>query len=151
VLIAAPLALRTAPRSASIGSPDLRRRRSHRVHYHGGAANGEGTVFSITTSGTATLRHSFGPYFSGDGERPYGDLVNVKGTLYGTTGRGGNYTYGAIFKITRSGKESVLHSFGGSGYGEEPYAGLANVKGTLYGTTSSGGGNGDGTVFGLSP
>jgi uncharacterized repeat protein (TIGR03803 family) len=117
----------------------------------GGGANGEGTVFSITTSGTETALHSFGPYFSGDGEQPYGNLVNVKGTLYGTTYGGGANNVGTVFKIKLLGKETVLHSFGASGDGKEPYAGLIKVKGMLYGTTENGGANGDGTVYSLTP
>jgi uncharacterized repeat protein (TIGR03803 family) len=117
---------------------------------NGGAANGEGTVFSITTSGTVTVLHRF-PYFPGDGEQPYGDLIKVKGTLFGTTYAGGADRKGTVFQITSSGKEIVLHSFGGSGDGEEPWEGLVDVDGTLYGTTYGGGANGDGTVFWLSP
>jgi uncharacterized repeat protein (TIGR03803 family) len=116
---------------------------------NGGGANGDGTVFSITTSGTVTVLHGF-PYFPGDGEQPYGDLINVKGALFGMTYGGGADRQGTVFKITSSAKESVLHSFGGSGDGEDPWDGLVNVEGTLYGTTYHGGANGDGTVFWLS-
>jgi hypothetical protein len=44
-----------------------------------------------------------------------------------------------VFAVTISGKEKVLHSFGGSGDGATPVAALINVKGTLYGTTLKGG------------
>ncbi len=112
-----------------------------------GGATIYGTVFSVTTSGKETLLYSFGGG-SGDGAYPYGDLVNVNGTLYGTTESGGANLDGTVFAITTSGKETVLYSFGtGSGDGEDPYAGLINVNGTLYGTTEYGGANGDGTVF----
>jgi uncharacterized repeat protein (TIGR03803 family) len=116
-------------------------------------SNGCGTVFSITPAGKEKLLHSFG---SGtDGAYPYsGFLLNVKGTLYGTTASGGaNCTAhggcGTVFAITASGKESVLHSFGGLGDGAYPDAGVINVKDTLYGTTSGGGAHNDGTVFSL--
>jgi uncharacterized repeat protein (TIGR03803 family) len=108
---------------------------------------GCGTVFSITTSGTETVLHSFGP---GDGEYPYAGLIDVNGTLYGTTLEGGAGA-GTIFSITPSGTEKVLYGFAGEPNGFEPYAGLINVKGTLYGTTAAGGVDGDGTVFSLSP
>jgi uncharacterized repeat protein (TIGR03803 family) len=89
---------------------------------------------------------------SEDGEYPEAGLINVKGTLYGTTYDGGANGDGTVFAITTSGAETVLHSFkGGSGDGEDPEAGLLNVKGTLYGTTFEGGANGDGTVFSLKP
>jgi uncharacterized repeat protein (TIGR03803 family) len=114
-----------------------------------GGVNGDGTVFSITTSGRETVLHSFSG--SGDGEDPYATLLDVKGTLYGTTCYGGANGYGTVFSITPSGKETVLHSFSGSGDGEDPYAALINVKGTLYGTTFEGGTKDAGTVFSLSP
>ena len=88
---------------------------------------------------------------SGDGERPYAGLINVKGTLYGTTHLGGANGDGMVFSITPSGTETVIYSFKGSGDGEYPYAGLINVEGTLYGTTIEGGANGVGTVFSTTP
>ena len=117
----------------------------------GGGASNRGTVFSITKSGSKTVLHSFGG--SGDGAGPEGDLVNVDGTLYGTTSDGGGCVYlsagcGTVFSITPSGTETVLHRFaGGSSDGSDPVAGLTNVSGTLYGTTAGGGPNGFGTVF----
>jgi uncharacterized repeat protein (TIGR03803 family) len=112
-----------------------------------GGASIYGTVFSLTPSGKETVLHNFGGG-SADGQVPYGDLIKVKGTLYGTTESGGANLAGTVFSITTSGKETVLYSFGtGSGDGEHPYAGLINVNGTLYGTTEYGGANGDGTVF----
>ncbi|HTA55635.1 MAG TPA: choice-of-anchor tandem repeat GloVer-containing protein [Candidatus Acidoferrales bacterium] len=124
--------------------------------YEGGAYNriGEGTVFSITPSGTETVLHSFGG--SQDGAYPVAGLINVKGTLYGTTGKGGANGDGTVFSITPSGTETVLYSFkGGPGDGEQPRAGLINVKGTLYGTTYLGGNcsssGGCGTVFSMTP
>jgi uncharacterized repeat protein (TIGR03803 family) len=108
-----------------------------------------GTVFSITTSGTETVLHSFKGE-PGDGESPFAGLINVKGRLYGTTAYGGVNGGGTVFSITPSGKEHVLHSFkGGKGDGDDPVASLLNVKGTLYGTTSGGGAHGDGTVFAI--
>ncbi len=80
-----------------------------------------------------------------------GALINVAGTLYGTTNGGGNYACtdgcGTVFKITTSGTESVIYSFAGGSDGAHPYAGLTNVAGTLYGTTQFGGASSDGTVF----
>jgi uncharacterized repeat protein (TIGR03803 family) len=103
---------------------------------------GCGTVFAITTSGKETVLHSFGTS-SGDGQYPQAGLLNVKGTLYGTTSEGGAYNEGTVFAMSpsTSGAETILHSFGAPGDGEEPYAGLINVNGTLYGTTAFGGNN----------
>lgn len=94
-----------------------------------------------------------------DGTTPYARLVNVKGTLYGTTFYGGNACdCGTVFSIDPvSGKEAVLHSFGDSPDGANPFANLINLKGTLYGVTYLGGkttncgGHGCGTVFSIKP
>ncbi|MGB8909032.1 MAG: choice-of-anchor tandem repeat GloVer-containing protein [Candidatus Cybelea sp.] len=113
-----------------------------------GGANGEGTVFAITTSGKETVLYSFGSG-SGDGGHPAAGLTDVNGMLYGTTSGGGAGNQGTVFSITTSGAETVLHSFGSSGDGSYPYAGLTHVNGTLYGTTEEGGYYTDGTVFSI--
>jgi uncharacterized repeat protein (TIGR03803 family) len=85
------------------------------------------------------ILHEFGDS-KNDGESPYAELINVKGTLYGTTGGGGSHGgLGTVFSITKTGKETVLYSFGRNGDGADPEAGLLNANGTLYGTTLSGG------------
>jgi uncharacterized repeat protein (TIGR03803 family) len=84
-----------------------------------------------------------------DGGWPYfGSLVQDKaGNLYGTTVGGGSSGYGTVFKVTKSGKESVLYSFTGGADGGYPSAGLVLSGNTLYGTTTDGGASGDGVVF----
>ena len=124
-----------------------------------GGKHDRGTVFSITTAGKETVLHSFGG--PADGVLPYGGLRDVNGALYGTTSNGGSvacgvrygnvHGCGTVFKITTSGEETVLHSFGNPGDGKYPYAGLINVKGTLYGTATAGGAKDAGIVFTLSP
>lgn len=100
--------------------------------------SGCGTIFSVTTTGTETVPFNFGSGGSG-GNYPRAALLNVGGTLYGTTESGG-IGDGVIFSITPGGSENTLHTFqGGSGDGGLAFAGLINVKGTLYGTTVSGG------------
>jgi uncharacterized repeat protein (TIGR03803 family) len=94
------------------------------------------------------ILHEFG-VSKGDGTNPAADLINVRRTLYGTTSLGGVYGLGTLFSITKSGKETVLHSFGASGDGAEPVAKLLNLNGLFYGTTSTGGENGTGTVFSM--
>ncbi|MGA9272533.1 MAG: choice-of-anchor tandem repeat GloVer-containing protein, partial [Candidatus Cybelea sp.] len=119
--------------------------------------DGGGTVFSITSTGTHKLLYSFG---SGtDGSHPYAGLIDVKGTLYGTTRNGGTgaCSCGTIFSITTAGTETVLHDFTGSD-GAGPVAALLDVAGVLFGTTEYGGpykrgdcGPGCGVVFALRP
>jgi uncharacterized repeat protein (TIGR03803 family) len=119
--------------------------------YSGGSGHcgtyGCGTVFSITPSGRETVLHSFsGP----DGNEPTTALLNVNGTLYGTTNSGGAHGFGTVFSMTLSGDETVLYSFGGSGQdGLFPESGVIDVNGTLYGTTWWGGASNGGTVFSI--
>lgn len=87
------------------------------------------------------------------GFRPEANLINLNGTLYGTTaggGSGGLYNgYGTVFSISPSGKEKVLYSFKGGTDGATPQAALVALNGVLYGTTFAGGGPGcEGTYDG---
>jgi len=117
-----------------------------------GGRDESGTIFSITAGGAETVLHYFGKDVRHDGRHPTGNLIDVNGTLYGTTFEGGAGGLGTIFSITPSGRETLLHSFTGKpGDGANPQAGLVNVNGTLYGTTEFGGTNGDGTVFSITP
>lgn len=96
------------------------------------AARAKGTNYGVIYS------------FSGspDGGYPDASLIDVGGTLYGTTEGGGRYNEGGtVFSVTPGGAENVLHSFGNSPDGNNPEAGLMDASGTLYGTTSSGGAN----------
>jgi uncharacterized repeat protein (TIGR03803 family) len=113
---------------------------------NGGGSNNRGTVFSITTSGEEKVLHRFGGTY--DGDYPVSALLNVNGTLYGTTSAGGNDYGGAIFKIMPSGTEAVLHSFTYLGNGN-PRAALINVGDTLYGTTAGLEGYWCGEVFSI--
>ena len=102
---------------------------------------------------TETVLYSFGSQ-SGDGASPYDTpIMDKEGNLYGTTLTGGTVNWGTVFKVTSSGEESVLYSFGSqSGDGDQPYAGLIMDKeGNLYGTTSGGGAYDSGIVFKVTP
>jgi len=53
-----------------------------------GGTYDNGTVFSVNpNTGAETVLHSFGS--GADGEYPIASLIDVKGTLYGTTEEGG--------------------------------------------------------------
>ena len=116
----------------------------------GGTGNG-GIVFSLTLSGIETVVHSFQGSSKTDGANPYPGLIDVQGTLYGTTQNGGAIGDGTVFSIEASGRERVLYSFIGGTDGANPAAALLDVRGKLYGTTSKdGGGPTDaGTVFAI--
>jgi uncharacterized repeat protein (TIGR03803 family) len=98
------------------------------------------TAPRIPPTGSFMVLHQFDR--AGDGERPEAGLINVKGTLYGTTSNGGSYFFGTVFSITTAGSEKVLYSFKGGADGSYPESGLLNVNGALYGTTANGGGSG---------
>ena len=89
--------------------------------YSGGVSaadgNGNGTIFKISPSGVYTVLHSFTYGVSGssniyDAQLPQAGLtLGTDGNFYGVGANGGMKNYGAIFKITPSGTESVLYSF----------------------------------------
>jgi uncharacterized repeat protein (TIGR03803 family) len=116
------------------------------TRYGGGSGcggSGCGTVFRVNASGDEHVLHAFGA--GDDGQQPYVGLVNVKGTLYGTTlFGGGTCDCGTVYSVRTSGAEKVLHRFASGTDGSVPSAGLIAVDGTLYGTTQ-GGGNGGGS------
>ena len=108
-----------------------------------------GTIAQVPGSTNYKSLYSFGK--GSDGQEPKAGLIDVNGTFYGTTYKGGAYSDGTVFSMSLGGKETVLHSFGHGSDGETPLAGLIDAKDTLYGTTSAGGKYGDGTVFALTP
>jgi uncharacterized repeat protein (TIGR03803 family) len=116
---------------------------------------GCGTVFKLSKTGKETLLHSF---TYSDGAYPVGGVVRDQaGNLYGTTYEGGNYCYddqycGVAYKLSTSGKETVLHFFSrGDTDGCFPYGTpTIDESGNLYGTTSACGSHGAGTVWRVS-
>lgn len=115
---------------------------------------GCGVVFKLTPQGKETVLYRFCAETNcTDGEFPLGGVViDKKGNLYGTVYQGGAQGFGAVFKLTPEGKETVLHSFGATGDGKFPEAGLVfDQNGNLYGTTYQGGAHDYGTVFKLTP
>ncbi len=132
--------------------------------YLGGTSDRCGTVYSIGTDGNGEkVVHSFLNAMYGDGCDPFGSLITIKGTLYGTTCCGGgnfcqDHCEGTLFSVDlATGNEQVLHEFGKGKDGSEPQAGLVNVGGVLYGTTHLGGKPacdqdlGCGTIFSFAP
>jgi uncharacterized repeat protein (TIGR03803 family) len=120
-----------------------------------GGTSALGTVFKITLSGTESVLWSFAG--GGDGSQPFGGLIQASdGNLYGTTWRGGTSSVapaGTVFRLTLSGTETVIHSFGDAGDGVDPTSGtlLQASDGYLYGMTYQGGANDLGTVFKIDP
>lgn len=113
-----------------------------------GGSSDLGTLFKIDNMGNQTVLHSF---TGSDGSYPIGShlLIDKEGNLYGTTWGGGPAGQGTVFKLDRTGKLTVLHSFTGPD-GAGPIGDVVmDKRGNLYGTTTGGGSAGVGTVFKL--
>lgn len=139
--------------------------------YYGGTGSqcpansgGCGTVFEITPKGTLTTLYNFCSQANcADGELPTGLTLGIDGNFYGITDFDANLcisnnSCGTIFKITPTGKLTVLHKFcsetncadgygssaalvlgtDGNFYGTNFYTGDANTGGTVFKITSQG-------------
>ncbi|MGA9417909.1 MAG: choice-of-anchor tandem repeat GloVer-containing protein [Candidatus Cybelea sp.] len=120
-----------------------------------GGAHSYGTVYRLTPSGsgyTETILYSFTG--GSDGKNPGAGVIDVNGSLYGTTGGGGTYNYGTVFKLAPSGSgyvESTIYNFKGGRDAEGTYSTLTEQAGTIYGSSEHGGLDNYGTVFELTP
>ncbi len=80
--------------------------------FGGGKKGSCGTVFSLTLAGTKQKLHTFDQT---DGCAPSAKLIDVNGTLYGTT-QGWGSDHGTLFSISMSGTFKKLYSLpGGAG------------------------------------
>ncbi len=139
----------------------------------GGTSN-QGTVYKIDAQGNVSILYSFsqatavsyssGAAYSISGSGGYDPnsrlLVGSDGNLYGTTASS-SCGYGALYKISPQGRETVLHYFGDgtvTNDGKELPPGntstaagenelIQGSDGNIYGTTSAGGAAGEGTFF----
>jgi uncharacterized repeat protein (TIGR03803 family) len=113
-----------------------------------GGMTGKGVLYELSKKGTFTILHSFAGGKS-DGCTPVGTVAMDKAeNFYGTTNGCGSHNYGTVWRVSRSGKETILHSFSGRD-GCKPYGGVAwDSKGNLYGGTAGCGTYG--TVYELS-
>jgi uncharacterized repeat protein (TIGR03803 family) len=131
-----------------------------------GGPFGDGVVFKLDADGKEKILHSFTG--GTDGRSPAAGLIRDNaGNFYGTVQLGGKpcVTYGnyqkqgcgVVFKLTSSGKFTVLHTFAGSEGAFPTDSLLETANGTFYATTAGGGissacqdtGDGCGTVFKL--
>jgi uncharacterized repeat protein (TIGR03803 family) len=106
---------------------------------------GCGTIFQLDPAGRETILYKF--HGKVDGKFPEAGVVrDAGGNLFGTATQGGSGDGGTAFKIDKTGKLTVLHSFGGS-EGSWPFSGLLPNGSDLYGMTENGGAFGYGIVF----
>lgn len=108
-------------------------------------AHTAGTAVKITPAGEVTALWNFGND-AADGLNPSSLIEGRDGDFYGTTAGGGLYgglgqNYGStIFRLSPSGVETVLWSFGaGVGGSVYPHHLIEGADGTFYGITSNGG------------
>jgi|HubBroStandDraft_6_1064221.scaffolds.fasta_scaffold42519_2 uncharacterized repeat protein (TIGR03803 family) len=110
-----------------------------------------GTIFKLDTSNNLTTLHQFNSYTSG--RYPESRLLDVKGTLYGTTAGGGgacssaNGGCGVVFSLNSAGRYAVVHEFTGTADGSQPGDLIRDSAGNLYGAAELDGPDGFGTVF----
>ena len=112
-----------------------------------------GTAYKISTKGVLKTLHAFLGTPGNDGATPYAILLGLDANFYGVSRLGGVNNFGTIFKMTKAGKVTILHSFaGGVTDGSIPVGGLVQANdGTLYGTTYGGGTKNWGVVFKILP
>ncbi len=136
------------------------------VYEQGGKTGvGGGTAYSLTRGGVLKVLWNFGAPDTNDGIWPFAGLINVGGTLYGTTlfggdpnagPTGGGGGCGTAFSLKPTGVESVLYAF--QGYNSSthysdgcfPWSALTEIGPRFYGTTYEGGTGNAGTIFWIS-
>jgi len=116
-----------------------------------GVGGGNGVVFKVDKTGREKVLFRF-PGTGADGIRPHGVVRDAQGNLYGTTVFHGAFGWGTVFKLSPTGKQTVLYNFnGGNADGGDPYAGVVlDGQGNIYGATSAGA-IGYGTAFKITP
>jgi uncharacterized repeat protein (TIGR03803 family) len=115
---------------------------------YGGAGNGHGTTFKITTGGAFTVLYAFCQNYNPqnlcykDGGTPEGALVQASnGNFYGTTSFGGFDLNGTVFEMSQTGFLQTVATFCTGAKcdgGYSPYAGMIMGKdGNFYGASGS--------------
>lgn len=118
----------------------------------GALASAAVLAVSAAEAATESVVYSFCSQAScADGMGAWAGLMNVGGTLFGTTIYGGASGNGTVYAIDpTTDTETVVYSFGSSSSdGVWPYGGLIKSGSFLYGTTQQGGAAGYGTVFSI--
>jgi uncharacterized repeat protein (TIGR03803 family) len=117
----------------------------------GGVYN-RGVVYKLSRSGKFARLYSFKGGTT-DGWGPEGTVVlDQSGNLYGTTTLGGSSQNGIIWKVSPTGRETILHTFaGGASDGCAPIDGVTpDSQGNLYGVTPNCGPSNLGVLYQLS-
>jgi uncharacterized repeat protein (TIGR03803 family) len=107
--------------------------------------HGCGTVYKLSSSGQEHVLHAFTS--GNDGAAPSASMIDVRGSLLGTTVYGGGSGCksgrasgcGTVFELTSAGDERVLYRFTGAVEGAHPDSSLVPFKRALYGEAAAGG------------
>jgi uncharacterized repeat protein (TIGR03803 family) len=118
-----------------------------------GGKNGIGAAFRIAPAGKLTVVHDFNPKAKvPEGTPNSGLTLGTDGNFYGTMSNGGASGNGAVFKMTPSGKVTILYSFTGGNDGKNPLPPpIEGIDGNFYGTTNLAGIDNFGTVYKMTP
>jgi uncharacterized repeat protein (TIGR03803 family) len=119
---------------------------------NGGVANA-GVVYKISAAGREVPLYSFTG--AADGAFPQNELaLDSLGNVYGTAFHGGSAAgsagFGVVYKIDKSGHQTVLHTFTGGADGGLPGGVTLGSAGNLYGATAYGT-YGGGVIYKLAP
>jgi len=122
------------------------------------SGEGDGTIFEVAPGPDAAITTLVN--FEGtNGASPQSGLVDLGGTVYGSTFYGGDLSlnsgmgYGTIFTLTGTGLNTVntLITFNGANGGDPTSDPILATDGNLYGTVEFGGTDQDGVVYELAP
>ena len=114
-----------------------------------GSYQGYGTVFVFDpATNIETPLHDFSGLDGGQPSLFHDPLVTYDNALYGTAYFNGPHDHGAIYRITASGRFSLIYGFPNNASGCNP-TGILITAGTLYGTTAACGKKGGGNVYAL--
>jgi len=100
----------------------------------------------MTPAGVLTVLHHFTG--SPDGNCPQGITQGTDGNFYGVTVYGGVNDTGTVYKLTRSGTFTVVHTFGGAD-GAQPEYMIVDTNGIIYGWGFNGGTSNEGVCYSL--
>jgi hypothetical protein len=125
------------------------------------AQPGCGLIFRLETDGTVKVLHRFQD--GAGGCNPQTGLIDLGGTIYGTTAEGGdlscgyqNSGCGTLFQISNTGAYTVVHTWNGTDGGSPQDELTKGNDGSVYGITKGGGtgeceGYGCGVIFKYTP
>ena len=117
-----------------------------------GGADGYGTIFVMTPAGTCSSSPLYTFTGGNDGGEPIAPPIEgIDSNYYGTTAsQTGESTAGTIYKVTRKGVFTALHTCTGTDCNSFQGPLTLAADGNFYGTSEQGGSAGQGNIFRIS-